>query len=103
MLSINMGNVSYRRPLQTLNEALRRGHKIVFLAALFSGWSAIYSSLGGAYFNIIPITFEERVNVVQSMPMLWNLSTEYGPIIAIDAVGVRGLSSQVCILVLITG
>jgi hypothetical protein len=95
--------LSYDRPLQTLNEAFQRRHKIVFLAALFSGWSAIYSSLGGAYFNIVPITFEERVNVMQSMAMPWNLSTEYGPIIAIDAVGVRELASQVGILVLITG
>jgi hypothetical protein len=76
------------RPFTTLTEAIQRRHVIVVLTALISLWSAIYSPLGGAYFNIAPIALEEQVAVVRSSAMPWSLGTEYGTIIATDALGV---------------
>ena len=47
-----------------MKEARHRGHKLIFIMALFSLWSAVYSPLAGAYFNIAPR------NISQSVPVL---------------------------------
>ena len=88
LLQSILSDVFYYRPLTTLIEAVQRRHKITILAALISLWSVIYSPLGGAYFTIAPVALKEQVSVVRSEAMPWNLRTEYGPIIATDAIGV---------------
>jgi len=60
----------WRRAWGTIKEAWHRGHKLIFITALFSLWSAVYSPLAGAYFNIAPL------NISQSVPVLFNRPSE---------------------------
>jgi ABC-type transporter lipoprotein component MlaA len=45
---------------------MARRHLFVFITALFSLSSQIYSPLGGAYFNIVPVNIRQNVSVVLS-------------------------------------
>ena len=47
-----------------MKEALHRGHKLILIMALFSLWSAVYSPLAGAYFNIAPRNISQPVHVL---------------------------------------
>jgi hypothetical protein len=77
------------RAFDTLTESLSRGHTLVFITALFYLMSAIYSPLGGAFFNVAPATFKENVTILQNTVADWNLYGLYHDAIpAFYAVGV---------------
>jgi hypothetical protein len=42
------------------------------MTALFSAWSTIYSPLGGAFFNVVPVDFNGSVTVTQTAIGAWD-------------------------------
>ena len=46
-----------------------RGHRSIFITALFSLSCQIYGPLGGAYFNIAPVNISQNASVVVSDPV----------------------------------
>lgn len=77
------------RAFATLREAITRRHTFVIATALFSTWGAIYSALGGAFFNVVPLTFNESATVTAYHIGRWNESAYWpNPTPTFYAVGV---------------
>ena len=76
-----------------------RGHMLVFITTLFSLWGQIYSSIGGAYFAIVPINFNGSVSVSLNHPAHPNTLFEKGGndvagVCCPDLIGIPALTSN---------